>query len=225
MFSLEGCQPQKEVGSQYDLDWSLVLSCSSPSCPGGPSTYLRCVPIWTSVPTTYQATNRKEKLRTILIIISSKSANDHLQGNVFSRPHKLAVLFFKEEELVRTRFWAVEMKIWIFEWTLNNTNNVLSGEAVESARKEIHLQLCGLTVKENWIHFTAQFSCHQFQPPSSSTNFSHYLFGVERRNMELAPLINPSAQVQNQFNIFVWKGFCSFLCQFEMDHVDLYLYL
>ena len=36
----------------------------------------------------------------MIIIISPKSANDHLQGNVFSRPHKLAVLFFKEEELV-----------------------------------------------------------------------------------------------------------------------------
>ena len=48
---------------------------------------------------------KKEKLWTMLITsISPKSANDHLQEYVFSRPHKLAILFFKEEELVRTRF-------------------------------------------------------------------------------------------------------------------------
>ena len=34
----------------------------------------------------------------------NRSPNYHLQGNVFSRPHKLAVLFFKEEELVRAGY-------------------------------------------------------------------------------------------------------------------------
>ena len=63
-----------------------------------------------------------------------------VQGNVFSTPHKLADLFFKEEELAR--------------------------------------RLSLLAKKYNY----------------NSVVLRHYLFGIERRNMELAPLVNQSGR-------------------------------
>lgn len=80
-------------------------------------------------------------LRILLIITSLLPLPS--EGNVFSRPHKLAVLFFKEEELVR-----------------------------EARRLGL------LSKKYNY----------------DSVVQRHYLYGVRRRNMELAPLRNSSDQ-------------------------------
>ena len=46
-------------------------------------------------------TKKKEKLSTSCNRFYVSVSSNYPQGNVFSRPHKLAVLFFKEEELVR----------------------------------------------------------------------------------------------------------------------------
>ena len=43
----------------------------------------------------------EEKLSTPCNRFYVPDSSNYPQGNVFSRPHKLAVLFFKEEELVR----------------------------------------------------------------------------------------------------------------------------
>ena len=40
-------------------------------------------------------------IEIVTLSSGTKKKENYPQGNVFSRPHKLAVLFFKEEELVR----------------------------------------------------------------------------------------------------------------------------
>ena len=70
-----------------------------------------------------------------------------VQGNVFGTPHKLAALFFKEEEVAR--------------------------------------QLTLLAKKYNY----------------NSVVFRHYLFGIERRNMELAPLVDQSGDLKTTIRV------------------------
>ena len=63
---------------------------------------------------------KKEKL---IMLIMPKSANDHLQEYVFSRPHKLAVLFFKEEELVLKNKTGLnsDLSVGMISWRLRLT--------------------------------------------------------------------------------------------------------
>ena len=64
------------------------------------SSSIRGVPIF-EIGILSSGTKKKEKLSTSFNRFYVSVSSNYPQGNVFSRPHKLAVLFFKEEELVR----------------------------------------------------------------------------------------------------------------------------
>ena len=96
-----------KVGSQYDLDGPL-LCYSTPPCAGVPKlNYMYVHDFISEIFLCHlnfcvdQLPRQKYKRTNLFELIPSLSLTQIPQGNVFSRPHKLAVLFFKEEELVR----------------------------------------------------------------------------------------------------------------------------
>ena len=95
----------------------------------------RCTHIWNC--NAFFWKKEEEKLSTPCNRFYVPDSSNYPQGNVFSRPHKLAVLFFKEEELVREVKRSSNDNQLIIHWQFATW---WGGVCLESLWEEIYIK-------------------------------------------------------------------------------------